>query len=237
MESNVLALSELNMLAIRPALMSEQEQTFIVTISADTFFMHNIQAAIGATPNVRHRSISLTDIEHTQSGWTQARPSIVCADLDNHAAGILQGVTLLKKHWPDSRVIVFTHHTHTDEMLHAMEQGAFGFVLKADPFMPHETVIKQVLAGFNPVSAQFVAQLFHQPSTRKRTSKSLKKPLTGRELEVLVCLSNGHSYAKAANTLAIGIPTIQSHVRNIYRKLEVRSALQAIARARDCGVL
>jgi NarL family two-component system response regulator LiaR len=237
MESTFLAPSALNIRALNPATMSEQDQTFIVTVSADAFFMHNIQAAIGATPNVRHRSISLTDIEHTQSGWTQARPSIVCADLDNHTAGILQGVTLLKRHWPDSRVIVFTHHTHTDEMLRTMDQGAFGFVLKADPFMPHETVIKQALAGFNPVSAQFVAQLLHQPSTSKRASKPLTKPLTERELEVLVCLSNGHSYAKAAKTLAIGIPTIQSHVRNIYRKLEVRSALQAIARARDCGVL
>jgi two-component system, NarL family, response regulator LiaR len=237
MESNFLSPSELNMRAAHLLPMFQQEQSFIVTISTDTFFTHNIQAAIGATPNVRHRTVSLEEIEHTTGNWSEARPSIVCADLDNHAGGILEGVTLLKRRWPDSRVIVFTHRMHSNEMQRAVEQGAFGFVLKADPFMPYETVIKQALAGLNPVSASFVAQLFRLRSTSKRASESLKKSLTERELEVLVCLSNGHSYAKAAKTLSIGIPTIQSHIRNIYRKLEARSALQAIARARDCGIL
>jgi DNA-binding NarL/FixJ family response regulator len=61
--------------------------------------------------------------------------------------------------------------------------------------------------------------------------KTSESPLTQRETEVLFHLSRGKSYTMIANTLFIDGETVRSHIKNIYRKLEVNTKADAIARA------
>jgi len=65
----------------------------------------------------------------------------------------------------------------------------------------------------------------------------LLDPLTPRELEVLHCLAQGDSNQAIAGKLFITLSTVKKHTGNIYRKLEAESRTQAIARARELGLL
>lgn len=56
-------------------------------------------------------------------------------------------------------------------------------------------------------------------------------PLTPREVDVVRLLSRGCSYSQIADRLGISVHTVTSHIKNSYRKLEVRTAAAAVMRA------
>jgi DNA-binding CsgD family transcriptional regulator len=61
--------------------------------------------------------------------------------------------------------------------------------------------------------------------------------LSERELEVLALLATGQTNAEVAAALHISVGTVKSHSANIYRKLEAKNRTEAVARARELGVL
>lgn len=72
------------------------------------------------------------------------------------------------------------------------------------------------------------------------TATPLPAPESGlseRELEVLALLAAGKTNAEAAAALSISVGTVKSHSANIYRKLDARNRTEAVARAREIGLL
>lgn len=63
------------------------------------------------------------------------------------------------------------------------------------------------------------------------------KPLSKREIQVIALLAEGLSKRKISDHLGIKIPTVATHVKNIYRKMEVENAAGAISMAYRCGIL
>lgn len=62
-------------------------------------------------------------------------------------------------------------------------------------------------------------------------------PLTARELEVLRLLKDGHTNQRMADQLIVSPGTVKKHLDNIYQKLGAHNRTEAIARARDLGIL
>ncbi|MGC9393489.1 MAG: helix-turn-helix domain-containing protein [Anaerolineae bacterium] len=62
-------------------------------------------------------------------------------------------------------------------------------------------------------------------------------PLTPRERDVLYCISQGLSNKDIAEKLVIALNTVKRHTSSIYSKLSVKSRTQAVARARELGLL
>lgn len=65
----------------------------------------------------------------------------------------------------------------------------------------------------------------------------LAEPLRDRELEVLRLIAQGYSNHEIADRLVLGLSTVKTHVNNLFRKLDVTSRTQALARARELGLL
>ena len=61
--------------------------------------------------------------------------------------------------------------------------------------------------------------------------------LTERETEVLRLIAHGRTYARAAGELGMSAHTVATHVKNLYRKLEVHSAAAAVMRAIELGLI
>jgi ATP/maltotriose-dependent transcriptional regulator MalT len=89
-----------------------------------------------------------------------------------------------------------------------------------------------VLAAGRPESRGLKGQQFvSAPSTP--TSPVLIEPLSERELEVLRLIAVGLSNREIADEIVVATSTVKTHINNIYRKLDVSSRTQAVARARE----
>jgi LuxR family maltose regulon positive regulatory protein len=75
------------------------------------------------------------------------------------------------------------------------------------------------------------------PTGRTRPMRSMVEPLSRREMEVLTLLAEGHSDKNIAAALVIARETVHKHLKNIYEKLDVHSRTEAVARAREFGLL
>lgn len=122
------------------------------------------------------------------------------------------------------RAVAFTIFDDRERVLGALRAGAVGYLLKDEPVDRVVTQVEECLDGHFPVSsrvARYLLELCRPPD--------LESPLTAREKDVLGCLERGDSYAECARSLGITLGTVQTHVKSLYRKLEVSSRAEATA--------
>ncbi len=93
-----------------------------------------------------------------------------------------------------------------------------------------------VLVVAGTVQAELVA-LEEHATAESDAEEYLIEPLTEREREVLQRLAAGRSNREIAEELVVAIGTVKAHTSNIYSKLGVKNRVQALARARELGVL
>jgi LuxR family maltose regulon positive regulatory protein len=90
------------------------------------------------------------------------------------------------------------------------------------------------------VPARYLAKLLaalDQASAAPASDSRLAEPLSERELEVLALIAAGETNGEIAGKLFVSISTVKTHINNLYRKLGARSRTQAVARARELGLL
>ncbi len=135
---------------------------------------------------------------------------------------------------PSIEVVVLTVFDDDDNLYGAIRAGASGYLLKdASPDELAEAVL-QVHRGGAPMS----------PSIARRVLLDLRAPepgldpaLTVRERDVLELLTKGASYPEIGKMLSISLSTVQTHIRSIYRKLEVGTKAEATAIALRHGIV
>lgn len=155
--------------------------------------------------------------------------------LDVQLPGIcgLDAIPLFLKQNPELKIIILTTFNHDDKLFTALREGAHGYILKTDCFTLLENAIAQVLAGgmlFSPEMATKVLQFFK----RKPLAKT---KITKREKEVLKQLKNGLSKKQISEELQISYNTVDSHLKNIYKKLHVNTNVQAVGKATESGII
>ena len=108
-----------------------------------------------------------------------------------------------------------------------------------DEGTPMATLLRR--AGSHGISPKYVAGLLSQFDNeigiKPATHQPLIEPLTERELEVLRFLADGLSNQEICRRLVIAMGTAKSHTASLYRKLDVVNRSQAVARARELGLL
>jgi LuxR family maltose regulon positive regulatory protein len=90
----------------------------------------------------------------------------------------------------------------------------------------------ELLAAFQNLESAPVAK-----SEVRAPKSGIIEPLSVRELEVLDCLAEGLSNREIAQRLTISLTTVKTHTRNIYRKLDVNSRTQAVAKGKALGIV
>jgi DNA-binding NarL/FixJ family response regulator len=159
------------------------------------------------------------------------RPDVVLMDIDMPEVNGIEGVKLIKAARPETQIIMLTVFDDDEKIFESIKAGADGYILKKSIPMELINAIYNASVGGSSISpgvATKVLNAFRIKSTQpKRETFSLSK----REQEVLELLTKGYSYKKIAADLFVSIDTIGSHIKNIYSKLHVNSAPEAVAKA------
>ncbi|MNU44579.1 Transcriptional regulatory protein DegU [compost metagenome] len=158
------------------------------------------------------------------------KPDVVLMDIDLPEISGIEGVKRIKNVSPETRIVMLTVFEDDDKIFESIKAGADGYILKKS--IPSELIpaIRNAATGGSPISpgiAGKVLDAFREKSKPKTVNFELSK----REHEVLELLTKGYSYKKIAANLFVSVDTIGSHIKNIYSKLQVNSASEAVAKA------
>lgn len=148
-------------------------------------------------------------------------PSIILLDIGLKGMSGIEGIRLFKEISPSTHIIMLTIHDEDNNVFDALCLGASGYLLKdSSPEVVIEA-IKEVLAGGAPMNMQIakkVINMFKQFSPPK-----VNYNLTEREKEILNLLLSGLNKKHIAEKLFISFHTVNTHVKNIYEKLQVNT--------------
>lgn len=163
-----------------------------------------------------------SNVEEALENLDKDLPDIVLMDIELPGIDGIAGTTKIKKQYPNCIVLIITVLEDSEKVFRSLCAGAGGYIVKNSNISEIVQNIDEALAGGAPMSlsiARMVVQSFQQQQN---------SPLTERETEVLQSIAEGKSYSKIALDLYVSKETIRSHIKNIYRKLEVSSKADAI---------
>jgi DNA-binding NarL/FixJ family response regulator len=140
----------------------------------------------------------------------------------------------------DTQAMVITVFADEQHVMQAIQAGARGYLLKDGSAAYMARSILQLVAGGSPMSApiaRYLLRYFQAPEHAPEQPAAEAPRLTPRESEVLKLLAKGFTFDEIGGVLEISSHTVTTHVRHIYRKLEVSSRSQAVYEAASLGLL
>jgi DNA-binding NarL/FixJ family response regulator len=169
-----------------------------------------------------------------------ARPQVVVLDLQIPGPGGVEVTGRVLAHDPSARVLILSASGEQSDVLAAVKAGATGYLVKSASRTELLDAVRRVAAGdtvFTPGLAGLVLGEF-----RRMADAPVDEPgeqLTERETEVLKMVAKGMSYKQIAERLVISHRTVQNHVQNTLRKLQMHNRVEltryAIERGLDDG--
>ncbi|MCC7369767.1 MAG: response regulator [Chloroflexi bacterium] len=164
------------------------------------------------------------------------RPDVVLMDLQMPRLSGVGAIQALREQWPEARVLILTTFAQDEHLFEALRAGARGYLLKDAGPDELAAAIKTVHQGgslVQPVMASRLLDRFGELATRER----LPELLTEREIEVLRLAASGARNREIAERLTVTEKTIKYHLGQAYAKLGVTGRTEAVARARELGVI
>lgn len=173
-------------------------------------------------------------------------PDLALIDInlpDGSGLNLIPGILLAS---PQAAVVVTTILDDQEHILTALQAGANGYLLKDLPEEHFIQKLRGILRGDPPLSPKvarkvlqyFSGTLLKQPVvSHKQPALPELEGLSARETEVLVLIGKGLSRREVGNLLHLSESTIATHVRNVYRKLNISSRAEAALEACRMGLI
>jgi DNA-binding NarL/FixJ family response regulator len=161
------------------------------------------------------------------------RPDLILMDLSMPRMNGLEALHEIKKHNPETKVVILTVHKTEEYVLAALDRGADGYVLKDADHAELVMAIEQVLAGKHYLSPGISQQVIngYLQGRKQQKGTSTWDSLTDREREILKLIAEGYKNKEIADFLFISLKTVEKHRTNLMNKLDLHNtaALTALA--------
>lgn len=197
-------------------------------VEDDLFFKESLEYLIKGAPDME-LGLSVSSVEDTESiSTTSTIPDVILHDIGLPGISGLEAIGLHKERFPEVLIIMLTIFEDDDRIFNSIKNGADGYLLKRTPGQKIIEGIRDVLQGGAPMSpgiAKKVMEMLAKGGPKKETN------LTPREMEVLKLLVDGYTMDMVSGELKITSGTVDTHIKNIYKKLQVHSRSEVVAKA------
>ena len=167
------------------------------------------------------------------------RPQVVVLDLQiPPPSGVEVTATVLQED-PSARVLILSASGEQDDVLQAVKAGATGYLVKSASRDELITAVRRVSVGdsvFTPGLAGLVLGEFRRMAQDPGPATPPGEQLTERETEVLKMVAKGMSYKQIAERLVLSHRTVQNHVQNTLRKLQLHNRVELTRYAIEQGL-
>lgn len=169
---------------------------------------------------------SFHKVEEAEDALLASPPDVLLLDITlSGGMNGIEGISYLRSKGATFEIIMLTVHQDDQKVFDALCAGACGYLTKNTPIDKILLAIKEAHNGGAPMSTKIARMVIN--SFKRNSSPEL----SARETEVLAELCKGKAYKMVAESLFISQDTVRTHIRSIYRKLEVNSKSEAVAKA------
>jgi DNA-binding NarL/FixJ family response regulator len=200
----------------------------VAMVEDDEEIRFNLGEAISA-----HRDFRLVgsyrDAESALKSLPAAKPRVVLMDINLPGMDGVQCVRRLKALLPEVEFIMLTVYQDSLLLFQSLMAGASGYLLKRVSPDKLLMAIREVCAGGAPMTPGIARRIVQHFQQAPPTTSDLAR-LTPREKDVLDQLARGLCYKEVADNPHMGTGTLQTHVHNIYEKLQVHSRTEAVVK-------
>jgi DNA-binding NarL/FixJ family response regulator len=157
---------------------------------------------------------------------------VVLMDIGLPGMNGIEGVKKAKQISQDINILMLTVYEESEIVYDALCAGAYGYLVKKTPPSRLIEAIREVYEGGSPMSSRIARQVISSfQNYQNDLTADSQFNLSKREKEVLQLLADGCNYQEIADELFISVDTVRHHIRNIYKKLQVHSQSEAVAKA------
>lgn len=168
-------------------------------------------------------------MEEALEGINRDVPDVVLCDIGLPGMSGIEGIRILKDRYPGLLLLMLSIYDDDERIFDALCAGACGYLLKRTSPARLLEGIREAVTGGTPISPEVASRLltlFRDISPPERAGHEL----TPGESRLLELLGEGYNYATAAQELSVSYDAVKSHMHNIYEKLRVHCASEAVAR-------
>ncbi|WP_299391398.1 response regulator transcription factor [uncultured Gelidibacter sp.] len=141
----------------------------------------------------------------------------------------IDGIPLLKNELPNTDIIMLTTFEDSDSIFKALCAGACSYLSKKTSLKKIQEAVEIVVDGGSYMSPSIARKIANHYAP-----KSIKNHLlTPRQQEIVTGIVDGKSYKMIADDLFVSIDTVRSHIKNIYKTLEINSKAELIRKSYD----
>ena len=162
----------------------------------------------------------------------RTEPDVVMMDINMPELNGLDAIELFKEQHPKARILMLSMHDSREYISTSVMYGASGYVLKDVSTSEIIAAIEAVAAGGTYFSSGVSDVLMRVEGARKRTG-----PLTTREQAVLLLVAEGKSSRDVARLLDISTRTVETHRKNIKKKLGIATTAGLTRYAIESGII
>lgn len=160
------------------------------------------------------------------------KPDVSLIDIDMPKLSGVGVIRILRKSFPQMKLIVLSTYNDEHYIEKAMDAGADGYVLKSVKIDELVRIIKSIWSKKKILSPYLVNLTVGYSDFAQKGQDGLSAYLTRREKEVLQFIAEGKSNKEISVLLCISPETVKSHIKNIFKKLGVKNRVEATTEAR-----
>ena len=139
--------------------------------------------------------------------------------------------------YPNTKIVAWTVSESSDDLLRMMKAGCSGYVLKDVGPTELQRALLSALRSESPVPRRMIPEVLKRVTQSTHLAGASSVKLTSREMQVLRGAAKGHTTKRLAKDLGLAPPSIETHLRNIFKKLGATNRGEAVSSALKLGLI
>lgn len=151
-------------------------------------------------------------------------PDVILMDVRMPEGSGIEATKKIKAAFPEVHIIALSADDSVEDIKEILQAGASGYLLKTVTEVELRSAVADVIKGGSALTPEVARHLISDLRAPKQTPKKL----SDQELKILHMASHGATNEHISKNLFLSVRTIETHMHNIFKKLDVSSRTEAV---------